>query len=552
MGATESLKFLLFGEDRSASDALNRLGTKARTTSQSIGSNLSKIGDMIGGDIGLMLDRVGTGLDQAGEKSASTGAKMAATGTIVTGVGALMQQVASGDIAAQQQLAAAVDATGKSYDEFGRDVDSLIDKQTEFGNTDGDVKDALRSLVQAYDDPKVALEQMGLATDLAAAKGISLGEAATMVGKAHNGSAKWFKEFGIVVGKNADGTADYDGALAELSTKLSGQASAAVDNFSGKLGEQKAKLENAASAFAEKYGPAITMGGAALTGIGVAVQGFVALKNMEILTNIRSAAATAASTTATVAGSIASKAAAAGQWLLNAALAANPIGIVVVALAALAAGLVYAYKHSETFRRVVKGAFDVIAGAARFLWNNALQPVIQFILRGFAAVAEKIGKVIIGISNIPGFGWAKTAGEAMLTAAGKASALADSIKKIPDHKDVTVNVRGRVTSGRLSVNGERVNIGMFADGGRPPVGRLSIVGERGPEFFVPDEPGTVIDAETTRAMMQGGRRGFGSAVSATSAGDSRPIVVQLVLDSRVIHESLLKRKRQSGVELGLA
>lgn len=34
--------------------------------------------------------------------------------------------------------------------------------------------------------------------------------------------------------------------------------------------------------------------------------------------------------------------------------------------------------------------------------------------------------------------------------------------------------------------------GFFADGGRPPVGMASVVGERGPEMFVPDRPGTII------------------------------------------------------------
>lgn len=32
----------------------------------------------------------------------------------------------------------------------------------------------------------------------------------------------------------------------------------------------------------------------------------------------------------------------------------------------------------------------------------------------------------------------------------------------------------------------------FADGGRPPVGKASVVGERGPELFIPDSAGTVI------------------------------------------------------------
>ncbi len=35
-------------------------------------------------------------------------------------------------------------------------------------------------------------------------------------------------------------------------------------------------------------------------------------------------------------------------------------------------------------------------------------------------------------------------------------------------------------------------LGMFANGGRPPVGRPSIVGERGPELFVPNTSGTII------------------------------------------------------------
>lgn len=34
--------------------------------------------------------------------------------------------------------------------------------------------------------------------------------------------------------------------------------------------------------------------------------------------------------------------------------------------------------------------------------------------------------------------------------------------------------------------------GFFADGGNPPVGKASIVGERGPEIFVPKVPGTII------------------------------------------------------------
>jgi hypothetical protein len=33
---------------------------------------------------------------------------------------------------------------------------------------------------------------------------------------------------------------------------------------------------------------------------------------------------------------------------------------------------------------------------------------------------------------------------------------------------------------------------MYAEGGRPPTGAPAIVGEEGPELFVPDRPGTVV------------------------------------------------------------
>lgn len=69
------------------------------------------------------------------------------------------------------------------------------------------------------------------------------------------------------------------------------------------------------------------------------------------------------------ASAAATKAWAAVQWVLNAALDANPIGIVVIAIAALAAGLVLAYKKSKTFREVVNKAWDGIKKGAQAVWN---------------------------------------------------------------------------------------------------------------------------------------------------------------------------------------
>lgn len=40
----------------------------------------------------------------------------------------------------------------------------------------------------------------------------------------------------------------------------------------------------------------------------------------------------------------------------------------------------------------------------------------------------------------------------------------------------------------------------FADGGNPPVGKASVVGERGPELFIPQQAGTIIPTEKLQAL----------------------------------------------------
>jgi hypothetical protein len=64
---------------------------------------------------------------------------------------------------------------------------------------------------------------------------------------------------------------------------------------------------------------------------------------------------------------------------------------------------------------------------------------------------------------------------------------------------------GGVASGLTRVFG-------FANGGRPAPGRPAMVGERGPELFIPDTAGRVIPAERTAAMLGGGGGGGGTKI----------------------------------------
>jgi hypothetical protein len=55
------------------------------------------------------------------------------------------------------------------------------------------------------------------------------------------------------------------------------------------------------------------------------------------------------------------------QWLLNAALDANPIGLLVIAIGALIAAIVIAYTKSDTFRKIIDGLFDAIVDGAKWV-----------------------------------------------------------------------------------------------------------------------------------------------------------------------------------------
>lgn len=105
----------------------------------------------------------------------------------------------------------------------------------------------------------------------------------------------------------------------------------------------------------------------------------------------KNTAAFVAQKVASLAAAAAQKAMTAAQWLLNAAMDANPIGLIVVGLTALVAGIVLAYQHFGPFRAVVDAVgralatvAGVITGAlgTAFGWVKAHWPLLLGILTG--------------------------------------------------------------------------------------------------------------------------------------------------------------------------
>lgn len=98
------------------------------------------------------------------------------------------------------------------------------------------------------------------------------------------------------------------------------------------------------------------------------------------------------------------------QQKLNAVMAANPVALVVIAIAALVAGLIVAYKKSESFRAVV----DKLFGKLKELWNviqnelkkafDEIKPIIDEVMVAlrelWATIKDLLAPVIEWIVNL--------------------------------------------------------------------------------------------------------------------------------------------------------
>jgi tape measure domain-containing protein len=178
-----------------------------------------------------------------------------------------------------------------------------------------------------------------------------------------------------------------------------------------------------------------------------------AAENTGILAKARGTVVTLAKSAAEKAAALATRSMAAAQWLMNAAMSANPIGLIILALVALGAAVVIAWKKSETFRNIVLGAWAAIRGGVSAVvgWlKTAVPAVFSWIksaflrftplglvishwsqIRAFIAAAVNGVKATIGwFGSLPGkfrswFGSAKTA------ATGQLGSLLSWVKGLP-------------------------------------------------------------------------------------------------------------------------
>lgn len=368
------------------------------------------------------------------------------------------------------------------YAEHEKRIQRTLDAHSQLsGFDDEDLGDSFTNIVRVVGNVNQALELNGLAMDFARAKHMDVAKAGELVGKVAGGNTGILARYGITIKEGATATE----ALAVLQQKFAGQAEAYGRTTAGAQDRARVAFENLGETIGARVTPVIarvaegfntlvrqmTLGqgpggriravlervGEAAIETGRQIADLVGWfrRHRTATTALLSVAAglTAAFVAykvATIAAAVATKTLAAATVLLNVAMRANPIGLVVTALIALGTGLVVAYKRSETFRRIVNAGFDHVkrnARAAVTVFNSVLLPAFKAIV----SAAEKVWGALKKVGGILG-----GVGGAAKDAAGFLNPFGDGLGKTASQMDITG------LGGKTGLMGADPDLGPFA------------------------------------------------------------------------------------------
>jgi len=365
-----------------------------------------------------------------GFSTAALGAGLVLGGALAYGIDKSINAAEEGEVS-QGKLDAALKATHQSVQAMGPALDAAEGQARNFGFANDSSRQALTSLEIATGSTKQSVTDLGLAENVARMKGMDLATAASLVAKAHAGSARVLTQLGIayvpVNAASAALTAKYkalgeavppvlaaqakledkqaSGAaiMQELTDKVHGQAQAYADTAQGKMAIFHAQLDNLEENMGGAMLPALTMVTGALgsmagwlgknTGAAKMIFGALAgLAGVLIAVGVAQKVWNAAQAIGGAAMALYRSGVAAVQMVmgmftasteeateaqvgLDGAMDANPIGAVVLAVTLLVAGLYELYEHVAIVRDIFNTAFDEIKSH----WETAVEIFLPFI-----------------------------------------------------------------------------------------------------------------------------------------------------------------------------
>jgi DNA-directed RNA polymerase subunit F len=357
------------------------------------------------------LDKMGKSADSAGGKISGIdkASKIATAGVLA--MGAAFVGFAAFGIKEANEAEQALNKLGVTLSNFGvntaetrKRVEDLTGGYVDLGFGGEEAAAGFDVLFRATGDLDQAQALLATSADLARTKNISLADASSILSKASMGGAKAFKEMGVTLDTTLPKAQAIDKAMGELNARIGGQAVAYTKTFAGQLAVTKEKFSDVAETLGTTLMPYLqsfldtitkTVGWVKansswlsyLAGAVVTVTFALAAYNatVKIVAASTKAWAFISGVAKTVMTGLTT-----GQWALNGALTANPIGLVVAGVVLLIGAMVILWNKSETFRKVMIEIGKVGIKAFGFLIG-----VIGDLATGFIKIATGPLKLLL-------------------------------------------------------------------------------------------------------------------------------------------------------------
>lgn len=291
-----------------------------------------------------------------------------------------------------------LDNTGKPNQAAEHAFDTLGITTKQLSATGGDLYKTLGLVADALQRGKGGAAEYSAASTLLG-KGFSSLNPLLKEGSAGlKEQAEWAEKYGLIAkGSGAQGLSKLHDEQLQLKFATMGLEQSVAQNLTPALLAVLPVLANIAHVAGDELKPAIhdveVVLGPVVSFLKSGTGDAVALKAVII------GLATAFVTYKLAVGAVelATKSWAAVQAAMDALLTANPIGLVVVALAGLAAGIIYAYDHSKAFREIVGEVFSWLKGA--------VTDTISFVSKHWQLIGEVLlGPFGLAIAGVRAFG----------------------------------------------------------------------------------------------------------------------------------------------------
>lgn len=213
------------------------------------------------------------------------------------------------------------------------------------------------------------------------------------------------------VGQSVERMATQVGSSADAfdaAARQAGRWGEGLDRASGASSQLSGGIGDIGGALTEAFGEDTAIGqfGEKMESASAIVTGFTGVTDLAILANsalsasmVKNAAAAVASKVSMVATTVATQAWAAAQWLLNVAMTANPIGIIIVAIVALVAIVVLIATKTTWFQDIWRVAWGWIKNAASAAWDW-LKSLPDKIGGAFGRIPGLLKSAFSGLFNI--------------------------------------------------------------------------------------------------------------------------------------------------------